>query len=190
MSAPLRVPLRQRGRFVLLTLILALLLLGAAVAGAYAWLSARLPRARSGHGELAHRGDPGTSLRTRLEPLQAAGTIRDARAVEWYLRLTGAHVRVETGLYEIPRTGESARDPGAVRRGAGRARAAHGGRGLDLRGLPGRARRSTPHVAHTLRGKSAAQVMSGARASRASCRRVSSFRTPTASPPTRPTRTS
>lgn len=158
MRAPLRVPARQGGRFVLLTLTLVLLLLGAAAAGAYAWLKhaylAPGPATASSRIEVA----PGTSLRTVLSHLQAAGTIRDARAVEWYLRLTGAHVRVETGLYEIPAQA-SAREI-LVQFAEGRVvleqlTVVEGATFADF--LDGLA--AHPHVAHTLRGKSAMQVM-------------------------------
>jgi len=44
----------------------------------------------------------GASLRAVLVELQGAGAVRDARAVEWYLRLEGLHPRVQAGTYEIP----------------------------------------------------------------------------------------
>jgi UPF0755 protein len=45
---------------------------------------------------------PGSSLRSVLNRLQAQGTVRDARAVTWWLRLKNRQVRVEAGVYEIP----------------------------------------------------------------------------------------
>lgn len=102
MRAATRVPARQRGRFVLLTLSLLLLVAAAAAGGAYTWMRdaylAPGPIPATTRIEVA----PGSSLRAVLSHLQAAGTIRNARAVEWYLRISGAHVRVETGQYDIP----------------------------------------------------------------------------------------
>jgi UPF0755 protein len=151
------VPGAQRGRFVLLTLAM-LLLLGAAAGGAYAWLRhaylAPGPATASSRIEVT----PGTSLRTVLSHLQAAGTIRDARAIEWYLRLTGAHVRVDTGLYEIPAQA-SAREI-LVQFAEGRVvleqlTVVEGATFADFLD----ALASHPRIAHTLRGRSAAQVM-------------------------------
>jgi UPF0755 protein len=45
---------------------------------------------------------PGSSLRSVLNRLQAQGTVTDARAVTWWLRLKNRQVRVEAGVYEIP----------------------------------------------------------------------------------------
>ncbi|MBV9620886.1 MAG: endolytic transglycosylase MltG, partial [Gammaproteobacteria bacterium] len=44
----------------------------------------------------------GASLRTVLAHLEAQGVLRDARAIEWYLRLRRTTVRVESGEYDIP----------------------------------------------------------------------------------------
>jgi UPF0755 protein len=45
---------------------------------------------------------PGASVRAVLARLEAAGAVRDARAVQWYLRLHREQPRVQTGTYEIP----------------------------------------------------------------------------------------
>jgi UPF0755 protein len=46
--------------------------------------------------------DTGASLRSVLARLEASGAVRQARAVEVWLRLTGQRVRVQSGTYEIP----------------------------------------------------------------------------------------
>jgi UPF0755 protein len=45
---------------------------------------------------------PGSSLRSVLAHLQAQGVIDSARAVAWYLKAKNQQVRVESGVYEIP----------------------------------------------------------------------------------------
>ena len=92
----------SRGRFLLPALLVLLLLAGTAAALAYLWLerssTAPGPAAAASRIEV----EPGASLRTVLVHLEQAGTLANARAVQWYLRLKGLHVKVESGLYEIP----------------------------------------------------------------------------------------
>ena len=66
--------------------------------------------------------------------------MHDARAVQWYLRLHGRAPRVQAGAYEIPAHASPAADSRALRERQGGSRAAHGGRGGDVRRLPRRAR--------------------------------------------------
>src|ERR1700730_18234601 len=79
-----------------------LLLLALAAAGGYFWLlsqfQAPAPAAAPSHIEV----DPGTSVRSVLGRLEAAGVGRHERAVEVYLRLRGLEPRVQAGTYEIP----------------------------------------------------------------------------------------
>jgi UPF0755 protein len=79
-----------------------LLLLALAAAGGYFWLLSQFqapgPAAASSRIEL----DPGTSVRSVLARLEATGAVRNARAVEVYLRLRGLEPRVQAGTYEIP----------------------------------------------------------------------------------------
>ncbi len=101
---------------------------------------------------------PGSSLRTVLNHLQAQGSVADARAVTWWLRLTNRQVRVEAGVYEIPAhaspqqiltlfaEGKVVLEQLTVVEGATFAE--------FLAALS-----AHPAVAHTLQGKSAAQVM-------------------------------
>jgi UPF0755 protein len=44
---------------------------------------------------------PGSTLRAVLQGLQRQGTLRQARLIEWYLRLHGQHPRIQAGQYEI-----------------------------------------------------------------------------------------
>ena len=92
----------QQGRGVLLALLVLALLAVAAGGAGYLWLAdaydAPGPAAQVSRIEVA----PGTSLRSVLAALEARGTLRSARAIEWYLRVRGLKVRVETGTYEIP----------------------------------------------------------------------------------------
>jgi UPF0755 protein len=45
---------------------------------------------------------PGMSVRSALRRLEKQGAVRDARAVNWYLRLAGEQPRMQAGTYEIP----------------------------------------------------------------------------------------
>ncbi len=79
-----------------------LFLLALAAAGGYFWLLSQFhtpgPAAAPSRIEL----DPGTSVRSVLGRLEATGAVRNARAVEVYLRLRGLEPRVQAGTYEIP----------------------------------------------------------------------------------------
>jgi len=90
-------------RRALLAGLAACLLLGAlAAAGVYAWLQREYHA--PGPGAISSRIDveSGVSLRSVLARLEAGGSIRNARAVEWYLRLQRRSPRVQAGSYEIP----------------------------------------------------------------------------------------
>jgi UPF0755 protein len=91
----------QRGGVARALLVLVLLLVLAATGG-YLWLQKNFVAPGPGPDSVRIQVDPGMSLRGVLARLQGAGSLHDARAVEWYLRLHGLHPRVEAGLYEIP----------------------------------------------------------------------------------------
>jgi UPF0755 protein len=91
----------QRGRVGRVFLVL-LLLVAAALWGAERWLEQNFHEPGPAAAVSRLQVDPGTSLRSVLTRLQAAGTVHDARAVAWYLRLHQQHPRVQAGLYEIP----------------------------------------------------------------------------------------
>lgn len=151
-------PPRQRGRFVLLTLMIVLLLAVAAAGGAYTWM--RQAYVAPGPAAAVSRIEvtPGMSLRAVLNHLEAAGTVRNARAVQWYLRVKGLHVRVESGLYEIPAYASPEQILGLFAAGKvvlEQLTVVEGATFADFLDTLA----AHPHVTHTLRGKSAAQVM-------------------------------
>ena len=46
--------------------------------------------------------EPGASVRSVLGKLESSGSVRNARAVAWYLRLHSLKPRVQSGEYELP----------------------------------------------------------------------------------------
>ena len=155
MSAPAS---QGRGRILLPALLVLVLLAGAAAAGAWLWLersfSAPGPAAAVSRIEV----EPGTSLRTVLVRLEQAGTLANARAVQWYLRLKGLHVRVQSGLYEIP----AHASPQEILQLFAEGRVVleqltvvEGATFADFMEVLA----AQPHVAHTLHGRTPAQVM-------------------------------
>jgi len=90
---------RKRGLFVTLLIFL---LVGVPACGAYFWLEQQYkapgPQASASIIEVGQ----GASVRSILAQLEAEGTVRDARIVEWYLRVRGLKPRVQAGRYEIP----------------------------------------------------------------------------------------
>lgn len=95
-------PGTQRGRGLVAALVVLVAL--AAAAAAYGYHRLEQAYLAPGPQEQATRVEvtPGSSLRTVLNHLQAQGTVADARAVTWWLRLHDRQVRVEAGIYEIP----------------------------------------------------------------------------------------
>jgi UPF0755 protein len=81
-----------------------LLLVVAAAVASLAWR--RLAEDYQGPGPAAVASriqvPPGASVRAVLAQLEEQGAVRNAREVEWYLRLEGLHPRVQAGTYEIP----------------------------------------------------------------------------------------
>jgi UPF0755 protein len=149
---------RERGRGLVAALLVLVLLGAAAAAFGYHWLS-RVYASPGPQGQVTRiEVTPGSSLRTVLNRLQAQGTLTDARAVTWWLRLNNRQVRVEAGVYEIPAhaspqailtlfaEGKVVLEQLTVVEGATFAE--------FLAALA-----EQPSVAHTLHGKSAPQVM-------------------------------
>jgi UPF0755 protein len=149
---------RQQGRGLIAAFLVLVLLAAGAAAYGYHWLQ-QLYVSPGPAGEVSRvEVTPGSSLRSVLNHLQAQGTIADARAVTWWLRLKSRQVRVEAGVYEIPAhasaqeiltlfaEGKVVLEQLTVVEGATCAE--------FLAALA-----DHPSVAHTLRGKSAAQVM-------------------------------
>jgi len=91
-----------RRRRVLAVLAVLLLLAALATAGAYQWLTREFKEPGPAQSDSEIEVPPGTSLRSVLTRLQSGGAIDSARAVQWYLRLSGRAPRVQAGRYELP----------------------------------------------------------------------------------------
>ncbi|MGE3667014.1 MAG: endolytic transglycosylase MltG, partial [Steroidobacteraceae bacterium] len=77
-------------------------LLAALAIGAVAWME-RLMDAPGPHAEVVRvHVYPGRSLRATLQDIEGHGALRDARAVEWYVRLHGGAVAAKAGNYDLP----------------------------------------------------------------------------------------
>ncbi len=152
----LRAP--QAGRGALAAFVVLVLLAGGAAAYGYHWLErmfeAAGPQAQASRIEVA----PGSSLRAVLNRLQAQGTVEDARAVTWYLRLKSRQVRVEAGVYEIPAHASPRQILALFAEGKVILEQLTVVEGATF-GEFIRALDQHPAVAHTLKGKTAAQVM-------------------------------
>jgi UPF0755 protein len=136
----------------------ALVLLVAAAAGGYLWLQTEFqapgPAAAASRIEVG----PGTSLRSVLARLEAAGSVRNARAVEWYLRLRGMRPRVQTGAYEIPGHASPAQILELFEQGKvilEQLTVVEGATFADFL----EALEQHPQVVHTLKGKTPAEIM-------------------------------
>lgn len=133
-------------------------LLAAGAAAGYAWLRSEFlapgPAAAVSRIEV----EPGASVRAVLGRLQSVGTVRDARAVQWYLRLQGARPRMQTGTYEIPAHASPAQILALFEQGKvilEQLTVLEGATFADFLA----ALAQHPHVAHTLQGKTPAEIM-------------------------------
>jgi len=141
-----------------LSLLVLLLLLGAAAALAWRGLDWEMDQPAAVSAPVRVEVAPGSSLRSILLTLQQQGALRHARLVEIYLRLHGQMPRLQSGTYEVP-PHSSAREL-LAQLIAGRVV-------LEsvtvLEGWTFEQMRSAldahPAVAHQLRGLSAAQLM-------------------------------
>lgn len=136
-----------------------LLMLGLAAAGGYFWLQREFQAAGPVTALARIEVVPGASVRAVLIQLQTLGAVHNAHAVIWYLRLRGAHPRMQAGVYEIPpraspaeiialfEEGKVVLDQITVVEGATFAEFLEA---LDQH----------PHVTHTLKGKTPRQIMS------------------------------
>jgi peptidoglycan lytic transglycosylase G len=148
---------RQRGSTARLAL-LTLLALVAAAGGGFLWLQSVFNA--PGPGAVASRIEvgAGTSVRGVLASLEAAGRVRNARAVEWYLRLRGLKPRVQAGTYEIPPRASPQEILELLEQGKvilEQLTVVEGASFADFLD----ALAAHPNVAHTLAGKSPAQIM-------------------------------
>jgi UPF0755 protein len=149
----------QAGRARRGALVLAALLV-AAVAGAagYLWLQQEFqapgPQAAASRIEVG----PGASVRSVLARLEAEGSVRSARAVEWYLRLRGLKPRVQTGTYEIPAHASAAQILELFEQGKvmlEQLTVVEGATFADFLA----ALEQHPQITHTLKGKTPAEIM-------------------------------
>ena len=148
---------RRRGRLWSAALVLLLLLAAAAGAGGYLWLRHEFLAPGAGAGARIEVA-AGTNLHTVLTHLQDAGSIRSARAVQWYLRVRGGEPRVRAGTYDIPPRASPAQILELLEEGRvvlEQLTIVEGSTFADF--LAGLAQH--PQVAHTLSGKSDAQIM-------------------------------
>jgi UPF0755 protein len=139
--------------------LLLILVLGAVAAGG-GYLYLRQQYQAPGPGTTVSRVEvpQGASVRSVLTVLQTQGAVRDARAVAWYLRLRGLHPKVQAGTYEIPAAASPEQIVALFEEGKvvlEQVTVVEGATFADfLQALD-----EHPRVAHTLRGKTAAQIM-------------------------------
>ncbi|HLY53452.1 MAG TPA: endolytic transglycosylase MltG [Steroidobacteraceae bacterium] len=138
--------------------LLVLVLAGLAAAGLYQRLGQDYVRAGPAPAPVRVQVSPGASLRTVLTQLQSAGALREAREVEWYLRLKQLRPRVQAGTYEIPARASPAQildlfaEGRVILEQLTLVEGATFGDFLELLA-------ASPDVTHTLAGRSPAQVM-------------------------------
>jgi UPF0755 protein len=134
------------------------LLFGTAAAGAWLWLRHEYEAPGPSSGAVRIEVEPGASVRTVLARLAADGTLRNARAVEWYLRLQGLKPRMQSGAYELPSHASPAQILALFAEGKvilEQLTIVEGATFADFVD----ALNQHPRVLHTLRGKSPAEIM-------------------------------
>ena len=152
--------LTARGRVRPGTLLagLALLLIGAAAAGGWLWLQHEFEAPGPSQSAVRIEVEPGASVRSVLARLESGGNLRNARAVAWYLRLHGRKPRMQSGAYELPAQASAAQILTLFEEGKvilEQVTVVEGATFADFLD----ALEQHPRVAHTLRGKSAAEIM-------------------------------
>ena len=151
---------RPQGRARRPALAAVLVLLAAAVAcgSAYLWLQrdfrAPGPAGTSTRIEIG----PGASLRSVLARMEAAGSVRHARAVVWYLRLHARQPRMQAGTYEIPARASPAQIITLFEEGKVVLEQLTVVEGTTFADFV-QALDQHPQVAHTLQGKTPAEIM-------------------------------
>ncbi|HEY1873733.1 MAG TPA: endolytic transglycosylase MltG [Steroidobacteraceae bacterium] len=153
----MRLAARGRVRLGLLLAVFLLLISGAA-AGAWLWLQHEFEAPGPAPGAVRIEVEPGASVRSVLARLEAGGSLRDARAVAWYLRLRGSKPRMQSGAYELPAHASPAQILALFEEGKvilEQVTVVEGATFADFLD----ALEQHPRVAQTLRGKSAADIM-------------------------------
>jgi UPF0755 protein len=148
---------RHDGRALPRVLLLLVLLAGAAAAG-YFWVQNVFVTPGPLATPVRIAVDPGTSVRAVLTQLAKQGALTHVRAVEWYLRLHGRRPNVHFGEYEIPVHASPADILEMFEQGRvvlEQVTVVEGATFAEFR----RELDQHPAVAHTLKGKSAEEVM-------------------------------
>ncbi len=148
---------RHRGAAVM-GILLGLVVLAAAAAG-YALLRRDFQAKGPADAPVALKISPGESTRAVLGRLTTLGALSHPRAVELYLRLNRRIPRIEIGTYAIPAHASPADIITMLEEGKvvlDQLTVIEGARFADLR----RELDAQPDIAHTLRGRSDAEVMS------------------------------
>ncbi len=149
---------RGRVRIAVPLAMMSLLLLAAAAAGAWLWLQHEFQAPGPATAAVRIEVEPGTSVRSVLGRLESGGSVRHARAVEWYLRLHGLKPHVQSGEYELPAHASPAEILRLFEEGKvilEQVTIVEGATFADFLD----ALEQHPRVVHTLHGKSAVEIM-------------------------------
>jgi UPF0755 protein len=150
---------RARGKArVAALLAIVLVLAGVAAGGAWLWLGREFRASGPSAAAVRIEVEPGTSVRTVLARLEASGNLRSARTVEWYLRLHGVKPRMQSGAYELPAHASPAQILALFEEGKvilEQVTVVEGATFADFLD----ALAEHPRIAHTLSGKSPAEIM-------------------------------
>jgi UPF0755 protein len=152
-----RLTARGRVRPGLLLAVIALLLIGSA-AGGWLWLQQEFQAPGPAQSALRIEVEPGASVRSVLARLESGGSLRNARAVAWYLRVHGSKPRMQSGAYELPAHASPAQILALFEEGKvilEQVTVVEGATFADFLD----ALEQHPRITHTLRGKSAAEIM-------------------------------
>jgi len=146
-----------RARVAALSIVL-LVLVGVVAVIAWLWLDYEFRSPGPAPGAVRIEVEPGTSVRTVLLRLETGGNLRNARAVEWYLRLHAVKPRMQSGAYELPAHASPAQILALFEEGKvilEQVTVVEGATFADfMEALDGH-----PRIAHALRGKSPAEIM-------------------------------
>ena len=148
----------QTGRVLPRLVLTALLVAAGAAAAGYLWLQHEFQAPGPLTAPARIEVGTGASVRSVLARLEAQGSLRDARAVEWFLRLRGARPRVQAGTYEIPAHASPAEILELFEQGKvvlEQLTVVEGATFADFLA----ALEQHPQVTHTLQGKTPAEVM-------------------------------
>ena len=149
---------RGRVRVGALLALVFLLVIGGAAAGMWLWLQHEFVQPGPAPDAVRIDVEPGASVRSVLTRLESSGSLRNARAVEWYLRLHGRKLRVQSGAYELPAHASPAQILSLFEEGKvilEQLTVVEGATFVDFLD----ALEQHPHVVHTLHGTSPADIM-------------------------------